>query len=326
MQKIDRINEKRKMKNGMDAVIICYRNAHDIDVEFGDGKVVCHKTYRSFLKGDIRHPDGKACNGHFVHQKERLGETREMRTGDKCTIIAYENSHDITVRFDNGDILYHRYYRDFVHGRIRDMPEYTVKEEKHGSAENPGTSKKERLKNYRIGQKKEQKYGNIGEITEYAAANDITVRFSDGSILQHARYDKFVKGSLASPLNMNPKIKKEDAVKQRVGEKVKTSCGLYAMITEYRGSLDIDVTFQDGAIVKNIVYDAFRKGNVAHPVIRLHSINQSYGRFLIIKHAFTLEDNNAYYIVRDTETGRKNIISAAELARAYTAEYGQQKV
>ena len=53
--KIDRLGETRMMNCGMEATIIRYGNAMDIDVCFEDGKVVEHKAYCSFKKGGIAH-------------------------------------------------------------------------------------------------------------------------------------------------------------------------------------------------------------------------------------------------------------------------------
>ena len=53
--KIDRVGETRVMKCGMEATIIRYENSRDIDVRFEDGKVVGHKTYNAFKKGEIAH-------------------------------------------------------------------------------------------------------------------------------------------------------------------------------------------------------------------------------------------------------------------------------
>ena len=43
--KIDRLGETRMMNCGMEATIIRYGNAGDIDVRFEDGSVVEHKAY-----------------------------------------------------------------------------------------------------------------------------------------------------------------------------------------------------------------------------------------------------------------------------------------
>ena len=43
--KIDRLGKTKMMSCGMEATIIRYNNAHDIDVRFKDGTVVEHREY-----------------------------------------------------------------------------------------------------------------------------------------------------------------------------------------------------------------------------------------------------------------------------------------
>ena len=54
--KIDRLGETRMMKCGMDTTIIRYGRCDDMDIRFEDGKVLEHKTYDVFKKGEIAHP------------------------------------------------------------------------------------------------------------------------------------------------------------------------------------------------------------------------------------------------------------------------------
>ena len=62
--KIDRLGETRTMNCGMEATIIRYGNATDIDVRFEDGAVTKHKAYKEFGNGKIANPN----------VKDRLGE------------------------------------------------------------------------------------------------------------------------------------------------------------------------------------------------------------------------------------------------------------
>ena len=48
--KIDRVGETRVMKCGMEAIIIRYGGATDIDVRFEDGTVVKNRWYGNFKK------------------------------------------------------------------------------------------------------------------------------------------------------------------------------------------------------------------------------------------------------------------------------------
>ena len=50
-----RLSETRGMNCGMEATIIRYNTAKDIDIRFEDGAVAKDKTYRAFKKGEIAH-------------------------------------------------------------------------------------------------------------------------------------------------------------------------------------------------------------------------------------------------------------------------------
>ena len=106
----NRLSETRMMNCGMKATIIRYDGYDDIDVRFEDEKVVEHRTYGEFKKGGIAHPSTTA--------KARLGETRMMNCGMEATIIRYENSRDIDVRFEDGAVTEHKGYKEFKNGKI----------------------------------------------------------------------------------------------------------------------------------------------------------------------------------------------------------------
>ena len=49
---------------------------------------------------------------------DRLGETKMMNCGMEATIIRYENSRDIDVRFEDGTVVEDRHYAQFKRGEI----------------------------------------------------------------------------------------------------------------------------------------------------------------------------------------------------------------
>ena len=51
-----RVGETGIMNNGMKATIIEYRKARDIDIQFEDGYIAKHKTYRDFIIGNVKNP------------------------------------------------------------------------------------------------------------------------------------------------------------------------------------------------------------------------------------------------------------------------------
>lgn len=53
---IDRTGETRMMNFGLKATIIRYGGSHDIDVQFEQGQIACHRRYSEFKRGYIRSP------------------------------------------------------------------------------------------------------------------------------------------------------------------------------------------------------------------------------------------------------------------------------
>ena len=231
--KIDRLGKTKMMSCGMEATIIRYRGATDIDVRFKDGAIAKHKTYNLFKEGGIANPNMK------VSAEDRLGETRMMNCGMEATIIRYNTNKDIDVRFKDGTLVKHRQYREFKKGEIANP---NIK----ASAEN------------RLGETKMMNCGMEATIIQYKNAMDIDVRFEDGSMVKHKSYSKFKKGEIANP---NIKVSAEN----RLGETKMMNCGMEATIIRYGKYTDIDVCFEDGAMVKHKAYSAFKKGYIAHP-------------------------------------------------------------
>ena len=110
--KIDRLGETRMMNCGMEATIIRYGGATDIDVRFEDGTIVEHKSYAPFKKGEIANPNIK------TSAENCLGETHMMNCGMEATIIRYGKYTDIDVRFEDGTIVEHKSYASFKKGEI----------------------------------------------------------------------------------------------------------------------------------------------------------------------------------------------------------------
>ena len=227
--KTDRLGKTKMMSCGMEATIIRYGGATDIDVHFEDGTVVKHKTYRAFKKGYIAHPN----------TKDRLGEAREMKCKMEATIIRYGSAKDIDVRFKDGAIAKHKTYNLFKKSEIANP-------NMKASAEN------------RLGETKMMNCGMEATIIQYKNAMDIDVRFEDGTVVKHKSYSKFKKGEIA-----NPNIKA--SAKNCFGETRMMNCGMEATIIRYGKYTDIDVCFEDGAMVKHKAYSAFKKGYIAHP-------------------------------------------------------------
>ena len=168
--KIDRVGETRVMKCGMEATIIRYGGATDIDVRFEDGAVAKNKAYGEFKRSNIAHPSTTAEN--------RLGETRMMSCGMKATIIRYENADDINICFEDGKVVEHKTYRAFKKG-------YIAHQNTNVSAE------------ARLGEARKMSCGMEATIIRYEGATEIDVRFEDGTVVKHGVYGNFKKGEIA---------------------------------------------------------------------------------------------------------------------------------
>lgn len=239
--KIDRVGETRVMNCGMEATIIRYGKAIDIDVRFEDGKVVVHKAYDKFKKGSIAHPNTK------VSAEARLGETRMMNCGMEATIIRYGGATDIDIRFEDGKVVVHKKYDQFKKGEIAN-PNMKV------SAKN------------RLGETRMMNCGMKATIIRYGNAGDIDVRFEDRAIAKRKGYREFKKGKIANP---NIKTSAENCL----GETQMMNCGMKATIIRYNGVRDIDVRFEDGTIVGSKTYNAFKKGSIANQNIKTSAEN-----------------------------------------------------
>ena len=175
----DRLGESNIMKNGMRAVIVRYKSSAEIDVKFEDGVVVENKTYQSFQKGAIGHPNTL----HKSKVKDRTGETKIMFNGMEATIVSYRDSHDIDVRFEDGSIRTGCAYKEFQTGHIA-HPNATA----------------ESKANNRLGEKKKMNCGLIATITKYDNYHDIEITFEDGVVVYPIDYGQFYGGTVAHPM------------------------------------------------------------------------------------------------------------------------------
>lgn len=92
-----------KMNCGMLAKIIGFRNVDDIDVEFEDGTIECHKTKGNFIRGNI----ANSSLGRGTSKiQDYIGITKEMNCGMKATIIRSNGIYDVDVEFEDGTIVY----------------------------------------------------------------------------------------------------------------------------------------------------------------------------------------------------------------------------
>ena len=287
--KIDRVGETRVMKCGMEAIIIRYGGATDIDVRFEDEAVAVHKRYDAFKKGKINNPNIKAS------AENRFGETKVMNCGMEATIIRYNTSKDIDVRFEDGAIATCKDYKMFRKGGIA----------------HPSTTAEGRL-----GETRMMSCGMKATIIRYENADDINICFEDGKVVEHKTYRAFKKGYIAHQNTNVP-------VEARLGETQMMNCGMKATIIRYGNNTDIDVCFEDGTIVEHKTYNAFEKGRIAHRSLSQSSGSKDFHGF-ICKQGFKDKDRVLYKCICK-HCGLEDVLTPQEMIEHEKSEHGKNK-
>ena len=287
--KIDRVGETRVMKCGMEAIIIRYGGATDIDVRFEDGTVAKNRWYGNFKKGEIANPNIK------TFTEVRLGETRMMNCGMEATIIRYGGATDIDVRFEDGAVAVHKAYGEF----------------KKGGIAHPSTTAKARL-----GETRMMKCGMKATIIRYENADDINICFEDGKVVEHKTYRAFKKGYIAHQNTNVP-------VEARLGETQMMNCGMEATIIRYENSRDIDVRFEDGKVVGHKTYNAFKKGEIAHESLSQKRGSKDFHGF-ICKQGFIDEDRTLYECICK-HCGLEDVLTPQEMMEHEKLEHGENE-
>lgn len=107
----------------------------------------------------------------------RLGEENINKQGLHMKIIKYENSHNISVKFDDGTILEHVYYYNF----------------KNGITINPNCKERLYEEAYNVD-------GDLMKIIEYKNSTNIIVEFQDEfKFHKKSSYSNFKNGNIRNP-------------------------------------------------------------------------------------------------------------------------------
>lgn len=118
-----RLGETQLAANGLRMTIITYRNANNLDVQFEDGVIVKHKTYRLFKKGHIKHPSRSSFSQNKQKtQQNRIGLSAKMNCGEICEIIKINpnNTDQITVQFEQTKQKVHTTFHNFLKQSVKD--------------------------------------------------------------------------------------------------------------------------------------------------------------------------------------------------------------
>jgi phage gpG-like protein len=113
--------------------------------------------------------------------------------------------------------------------------------------------------------------GRLMTIVRYNNSKNVAVEFEDGTLVV-TQYANFQRGAVKYPGDAVHRPRLEAAKLNRVGETHMLSNGMLATIIAYRNNTDIDVMFEDGAIVHHVAYHRFLTGAVRHPDSISHAI------------------------------------------------------
>ena len=333
----DRTNEENINSIGLKMKIIKYRNSTDLDIQFEDGTVVEHRAYKEFKLGVVKHPLYDKANNRLKNiSKKRIGETNIANCGMKMTIIEYRNSMDIDVKFENGYISRNKSYANFKKGIILNYD--TKNSDKIGKTNIANCGMKMTIIEYRKTSDIDVKFedgaivkhrtytqfklgqilnpnirqynfegvsskGQKMKIIKFHNYNDITVKFEDGTIIEHSSYQRFKSGRIKNP-NF---IEKEKYYCTNFA-----SIGLNMKVINYKNSKDVDIEFEDGEIVKGKNFTAFKKGFIKHPkFVTGNLISKNYFGFEV-NFAFKTNDK-VYYHARNLKTDKEFVMTLQEI-------------
>lgn len=264
---------------GLRMKIIEYNSNEDISVQFEDGTIVRHKAYGDFKRGHIGNPN--------VVSKEQiscLGLVGKSSKGDKMKIIAWRSSADIDVEFEDGTVVQHKTYNNFINGLIFN-PSHSANKYIGMTAVHKRTGLKMRIIGFRN-------------------RTDIDVEFEDGTKVYNKSLQNFKDGKMGYPINI------------KLGEVRIVNNGLKAKVISYKDASHISVQFEDGTVV-DTTYHSFTRGTVGHPSIKLvrgdyfSRTSRLYG-FKVIKLAYQY-NGVSYYICECEKCGYHDILSIQEM-------------
>ena len=229
-----RLGEVRRNTAGETMKIVQYDSNKNMTVRFEDGTERKGVAYSDFKKGQI----SKLGIGN-KKKGERLGEVQNNTAGETMKIVQYYNNKNVTVRFEDGTER-----KGVVYARF-----------KKGHVSKPGM--KHRKKEGRLGEIRKNNAGETMEIVQYDNANNMMVRFEDGTERKGVRYANFKIGRVSKP---GMEHRKKGG---RLGEVRKNNAGETMQIVRYVNCTNITVRFEDGTEREGVQYSNFKTGQVS---------------------------------------------------------------
>lgn len=267
-------------------------------------------------------------------------QTTTASNGMQITCIDDNGSKDITVKFEDGEVVYHQRRESFLAGHIR-HPSKKVAKTKRDKNKHKGevyydckgrkmtiveyysnsnvTIEYEdgvRLENKeyriikkgadlypktRVGETKKARNGMNMTIIKDKIWHDVHIQFEDGTIVKGCTHSQFDSGAVKYP-NENGKSLKHR--KERIGEKKRMKNGLIAEIIDYRNAKDMDVRFENGLVSEHRDWNSFLHSRLGMP--------KTIGKLRIKEFAYRVNDD-WYYIVGNEEWKEDRIMSVKEM-------------
>lgn len=293
---IDRTGEVNIAKNGQKMTVIACRLSNDIDVQFEDGTIVKNKTWQCFKVGSIGHP-----NINSLTKIKRIGETNIAKNGQKMTIIAYRNSSDIDVKFEDDTVVTNKSYDSFKNSKIENPNKKFITYTKVR-----GNNRAKNNAEKRIGEFNIASNGQKMTIIAYRKNNDIDVQFEDGTIVYNKSYSYFKKGTIRNP---NKRKLSRKSKSKRIGETSISKMGQKLTIINYRNCDDIDVQFEDGTIVYNKKYEKFKSGSIENPNKPTINGNLNKNRKKWLNNSKLNKNNGLYMTISDYISSNNILVS-----------------
>lgn len=177
----------------------------------------------------------------------KIGKVSINKKMYKATIIDYISSLNVKVQFDDGSIS-NMQYAQF----------------KNGAFEHPSNKRIIKCNKSILGKTKIGSNGVIATIIDYKNCRDITLRLSDGSIIEHTSFKVFEKGCFSPKCGVKGSTKHKNE-KELTLKYCKMTCGLIAHIIKYKNAVNMDIEFEDGTVINDTYYVSFLKGCIRHP-------------------------------------------------------------
>ncbi len=114
-------------------------------------------------------------------RKEHFGKSNLANNGMMMYIIAYRNTEDIDIVFQNGTIVKNKRYKNFNKGKVGNPNKGNIPEVP------------------RVGETNVANNGQRMIIVGYRNCKDIDIQFEDGTLVKNKRYDKFKIGRVGNP-------------------------------------------------------------------------------------------------------------------------------